>query len=144
MKTTKKTVRANPRRLSLAAPVKEELEYDKDFSKWANNQAKHLRKGEFSKLDIDNLIEEIEDLSKRERDKLISHLEILLMHRLKVKFQPGMHTTSWDLSIKEANFKAQKALRENPSLKPKLKTIFSDAYFSARIIVFLGSHRNLL
>ncbi len=107
--------------------------YEKDFSKWANTQARLLKKGEYSKLDIDNLIEEIEDLSKREKQRLISHLEILLMHLLKVKFQPEMHTVSWDLSIKEARHKANKALRENPSLKSKLKEILEDAYFTARL-----------
>jgi hypothetical protein len=44
-----------------------------------------------------------------------------------------MHAIAWDLSIKEANHKAQKTLKENPSLKPKLKEIVEDAYFSARI-----------
>jgi hypothetical protein len=52
---------------------------------------------------------------------------------LKVKYQPEKHTTSWDLSIKEANHKVQKTLYENPSLKSKLKEIVDDAYFSARI-----------
>ena len=70
---------------------------------------------------------------KREKQRLASHLENLLMPKLKIKFQPGIHTTSWDLSVKEANHKAQKTLSENPSLKAKLKEIVEDAYFSARI-----------
>lgn len=107
--------------------------YDKDFFKWANTQADLLKKGEFSKLDIDNLIEEIEDLSKREKQRLTSYLEVLLMHLLKAKFQPEMHTVSWDLSIREAHHKADKTLKENPSLKSKLKEIVEDAYFTARL-----------
>jgi uncharacterized protein DUF29 len=135
MKITKKASRthiyqARPKKLSITPIVSE---YESDYAKWAHNQAKLLRKGEFSKLDIVNLIEEIEDLSKRERDKLTSHLENLLMHKLKVEYQPERHGSSWDASIKEATFKAKKALKENPSLKPKLKTIFSDAYYSARL-----------
>ena len=55
------------------------------------------------------------------------------MHKLKVAFQPDKHTTSWDLSIKEASYKAHKVLSENPSLKSKLKEIVSDAFFSARL-----------
>jgi hypothetical protein len=136
MNTQKITKKSNPKRLSVCAPAskKEELEYDKDFSKWANNQAKFLKRGEFSKLDIDNLIEEIEDLSRRQSDKLSSHLENLLMHKLKVDYQPEKNKgNSWTLSIKGASHKANKTLHENPSLKPKLKAIFEDAYFSARI-----------
>src|SRR5262249_49138014 len=98
-----------------------------------NDQAKLLKCREFSKLDIDNLIGEIEDLSKRERDKLTSYLENLLMHELKVKYQPAMHTLSRDASIKEAKFKLQKILEKNPSLKPALKEIMKEAYYVARL-----------
>lgn len=109
------------------------VEYEKDFSKWAHCQAKLLKNGEFDKLDIDNLIEEIDDLSKREKQRLASYLEILLMHMLKMEFQSKKQSKSWALSIKESAYKARKTLSENPSLKPKLKEIVEDAYFSARL-----------
>jgi Domain of unknown function DUF29 len=134
MKTTKKTVKARSKKMTIASPVKKKLEYEKDFSKWAEDQANLLRKKEFTKLDIDHLIEEIEDLSKREKQRLISYLENLLMHKLKVKFQPEKYTKSWDNSIELASHKVQKTLLENPSLKPKLKDILDDAYFSARLL----------
>ena len=129
----KKSVKSIPKKLSFCVHEEKELEYEKDFSKWANNQAKFLKKREFSKLDIDNLIEEIESLGRSERRTLRSYLEVLLMHMLKVKFQPKQHTTSWNLSIKEAHYKTETTLQENPSLKPKLKDIVKEAYFSARI-----------
>lgn len=133
MKPIKKSVKARPKALSVAAPVKKDSEYEEDFSKWANNQARFLKRGEFERLDMDNLIEEIADLSKREKQRLTSYLEVLLMHMLKVKFQHEKHTSSWDRSIKVASHKAQKTLSENPSLKQKLKEIVDDAYFSARL-----------
>lgn len=141
MKMKKITRKARPSKLAFSAPAKEELEYDKDFSKWANNQAKYLSKKEFEKLDIENLIEEIRDLGKREKQMLTSYLENLLMHLLKVKFQPEKRTNSWDNSIEIASHKAQKTLVENPSLKPKLKEIVKDAYFSARLLA--ASETNL-
>ena len=132
-KTARVTVR--PQKMSLTAPAYagNELIYEKDFSKWAINQARFLKRGEFERLDVDNLIEEIGDLSKREKQRLESHLEVLLMHMLKVKLQPSKHTKSWDLTIKEASHKAHKTLSENPSLKSKLKGVLEDAYFSARL-----------
>lgn len=135
MKKAKKetSFRARPKKFLVATAQSKIQEYEKDFSKWALTQAALLKKGEFSKLDIEHLIEEIQDLSKREKQRLTSHLEILLMHMLKVKFQPSKQSTSWELSIKDANFKAQTVLEENPSLKPKLKEIVEKAYFSARI-----------
>jgi Domain of unknown function DUF29 len=138
MKKSKKTssVKMQPKKFSVAASTRHELEeqeYDADFYKWTKNQAKFLKKREFSKLDLDHLIEEIESLGRSEKRTLKSYVELLLMYKLKIKFQPRKHTISWDLSVKEANHKAQTTLQENPSLKPKLKDIVNDAYFSARL-----------
>lgn len=136
MKTTGKTRRATPKKLSVNAQIVEKKEhvYDSDFSKWVKDQAKFLKRGEFSKLDIDNLIEEIESLGRSEKRTLESYLEKLLTHKLKIKFQPSKHSSSWDNTIEISSHKAQKTLFENPSLKPKLKEIVTDSYFSARIM----------
>lgn len=117
--------------------------YDTDFSKWVTDQAKFLKTGEFKKLDIDNLIEEIESLGRSEKRTLISYLENLLMHMLKVKFQPKKRTASWDLSIEEASRKSQKTLSENPSLKPKLREMFEEAYSYARLKAAKDTHMKL-
>lgn len=139
MKPIKKTVKASVKRLTVSASRKKE--YEKDFSKWADHQAMLLKEGDFEKLDIDHLIEEIQDLGKREKQMLTSYLENLLMHKLKIKYQPKKHTNSWDNSIELASHKAQKTLSENPSLKPKLKEILEDSYFSARLLA--ASETNL-
>lgn len=107
--------------------------YDKDFSKWTKDQARFLKKQEFSKLDMKNLIEEIESLGRSEKRTLESYVMKLLLHLLKVKYQFKNHTRSWDLSIKQMSHSARKTLAENPSLKSKLKEIVDDAYFSARL-----------
>jgi hypothetical protein len=52
---------------------------------------------------------------------------------LKSKYQPDMHTGSWDLSIKYSRIKATQVLEENPSLKPKLSEVLKKAYKLARI-----------
>lgn len=61
----KKTVKARSMPLSVVATSssKMKLGYEEDFSKWATDQAKLLKRGAFEKLDMENLIEEIEDLS---------------------------------------------------------------------------------
>ena len=134
MKTTKKIrVSSNKKSSHVPPSSKEKLLYDTDFSEWAENQAALLKNKEFENLDLLNLIEEIEDLSKREKQRLISYLENLLMHKLKFEYQPEKRTPSWNASIKEAGFKAQKTLSDNPSLKHNLKSILEDAYFSARL-----------
>ena len=107
--------------------------YDKDFYRWTSTQSKLLQKGEYSKLDIQNLIEEIDALGRSERRALESYLEILLMHMLKEKFQSKRKTASWELSIRNSRLKASKVLKQNPSLKSKLDEVVKDAYESARL-----------
>lgn len=131
MKSTKKITGLHSRKMAVSLPKKAMEEYEKDFFKWTRNQAHFLKKEEFSRLDIKHLIEEIESLGRSEKRMLESYLEVLLMHLLKVKYQPTKHTRSWDLSIKNSRKKANKVLKENSSLKPKLKEIINSAYESA-------------
>lgn len=107
--------------------------YDTDFFGWTQKQACYLKEENYSCLDIMNLAEEIESLGRSEKRTLQSHLKKLMLHMLKVKFQPGKHTRSWDLSIKQSRLESKQTLDENPSLKPKLKNIINDSYFTARL-----------
>jgi hypothetical protein len=59
--------------------------YDEDFPLWAERQAALLRAGRFDELDLDNLIEEVEDLSRRERETVESHVETIVEHLLKLE-----------------------------------------------------------
>jgi hypothetical protein len=68
--------------------------YDTDFYTWTTQTAQLLKQRRFSEIDLEHLIEEIEDLGRSEYRALGSRLEVLLMHLLKVKYQPEMHTKS--------------------------------------------------
>ena len=43
--------------------------YEQDYSQCAETMADLLASGNFTQLDIENLVEEVRDLSKRERDR---------------------------------------------------------------------------
>ncbi len=107
--------------------------HEKDFYRWTESQCSILKKKEFSNLDIENLIEEIESLGISMKRALESYLAILFLHLLKIEFQPKKRTRSWDLSIIHAKHKINLILKENPSLKPHLKEISKEAYFTARL-----------
>jgi hypothetical protein len=106
--------------------------YKDDFYKWTKTQASFLKKGEFSKLDLDHIIEEIEDLAKSERKALKNQMIRLLMHLLKINYQPQKHTKSWDKSIANARLEIEIIIEESPSLKRELPAIFEEAYLYAR------------
>lgn len=107
--------------------------YEQDFYKWTQNQASFLKNKEFSKLDIDHLIEEIESLGRSEKRAIESYLANLILHLLKIKFQPSKHTKTWDLSVRNSRHKIGVLLEENPSLKRYLPNILNEAYFTARL-----------
>ena len=105
--------------------------YDQDFQKWIETTIYQLQKGDFSSLDIDNLIEELTELGKSEKRALESNLMILLAHLLKLKVQddaPSSMKDSWYNSVIEHRQRVQKNLRDTPSLKSYLETAIKKAY----------------
>jgi hypothetical protein len=61
--------------------------YEKDFNLWLELTIKQLESHEFTVLDTVNLIEELKDLGKAEKNALESNLMILLAHLLKLKIR---------------------------------------------------------
>ena len=91
--------------------------YEGDFAAWAEAQAEALRAGRLDALDLPHLAEEIGDLSNRERDAIESHLETLVMHLLKWRYQPDRRNRSWEATIKVARRNIAKLLRRSQSLR---------------------------
>lgn len=103
--------------------------YDTDFYAWTQEQVRLLRTGRFEALDLTHLIEEIEDLGKRERRSLTSHLAVLLGHLLKWQYQPAYpHRKSWRATINTQRRAVAKLLHDNPSLRSPLAEFIADAY----------------
>jgi hypothetical protein len=63
--------------------------YEDDFPLWAERQAALLRARRFDELDLDNLIEEVEDLSRRERKSVESYVDTIIEHLLKAALSPS-------------------------------------------------------
>jgi hypothetical protein len=135
MKTRKKIVKANPKKLSvIAQPEPKSTLYDKDFYQWTKIQSALLKKKQLSELDIKNLMEEIESLGKNDRRALRSQARRLLMHLLKQKYQPEQqgNSNSWSSSIFDARKEIKYLIEDSPSLRNELKKIYLDAYEDAR------------
>lgn len=145
MKPAKKTVKASPKKRSIAVSAKKKIEYNRDFFQWTKQQTSLLKKKQFKDLDIANLIEEIRSLGKRDKRSLKSHLIILLTHLLKNQFHPEGkgNSSSWDASIKNSEMEIQLILEDSPSLKKELKTIYESAYAYAREKAAIESGLNI-
>ena len=109
--------------------------YDTDFYAWTKDQANLLRHAKFEQLDIANLIEEIEDMGKSQRRELESRLMVLIAHLLKWQYQPDHRSRSWEATIQIQRSSLQRLLRNNPSLRTRIKVainaIYRDAVLSA-------------
>ena len=95
--------------------------YDGDIIEWANEQARLLRAGLFSQLDIEHIAEEIEDVGKSEKRELRNRMALLLVHLLKWQYQPEYQGNSWRRTIKIQRKGILECLQETPSLKADLK-----------------------
>ena len=107
-------------------------DYESDYYGWLNETAKAVEEGRWSDIDAAQLAEELMDMSKSERRGIESHLQRILMNILKIRYQPGRHSRSWDLSIAEARHQAADLFEENPSLAARMDELIAHAYRSAR------------
>jgi Domain of unknown function DUF29 len=105
--------------------------YDADLLAWLEATIGQLQGRDFGAVDWENLIDELEYMSRRERQKLESNLVILLLHLLKWQYQPGMRSGSWQGSIVEHRRRIRKALKASPSLKPYLDEVLAESYADA-------------
>jgi Domain of unknown function DUF29 len=102
--------------------------YEQDFYAWTQQQVALLRSGQVEKLDIENLIDEIDSLGKQQRQELRNRLGVLLGHLLKWHYQPEARSRSWTGTIREQRRRILQLLQGNPSLKPYLPEAISVAY----------------
>lgn len=106
--------------------------YEQDYVAWADEQALLLEQKRFNELDLVNLVEEVRDLGRRERDAIESQLTRLLMHLLKWQYQPEKRTRSWLLTIKDARRQIAKLRSKYPVLKVHTESVFFECYLEAR------------
>ena len=100
----------------LSTPNLAEL-YERDIVLWSERTVELLSQGKFDELDMENLIDEVGDLGKRERDRLISSIRLIMHHLLKWEYQTEKRSRSWVQTIQRERVNVQDYLEETPSLK---------------------------
>ena len=118
---------------TLARPPDSAL-YEQDFPLWAERQAALLRAGAFDQLDLENLIEEVEDLSRRERDAAESYAETILEHLLKLAFSPATRPRrGWLVTVDKQRVKLARKL--TITLRNHLRAELPGLYAGQRRVV---------
>jgi len=112
--------------------------YETDYNLWVLETVKQLQNREFNALDLDNLIEEVEDLSRRDKKKLKSLLRNLFEHLLKLTYWQAeipYNKFHWKGEIRNFRKQINDELEDSPSLKNHLNDILLKSYQDAREIV---------
>jgi hypothetical protein len=94
--------------------------YDEDYHAWAMDQAEALRRLAEQRwngpLDLEHLAEEVEDLGKTERNTVLSQVERIIEHALKLEHAASQEPRrGWILSILEARRELRRHL--TPTLR---------------------------
>jgi hypothetical protein len=106
--------------------------YDQDFCLWVAEIVSQLKSKEFGQLDLENLIEEIESLGKRDRRELERRLRVLLSHLLKRGYVFSLDDLrGWEITIRDQCRELQSLLNQFPSLKQYLFDVFEETWQQA-------------
>jgi hypothetical protein len=112
--------------------------YDTDYNLWVLETVKQLKNKDFNALDLENLIEEVSDLSRRDKKKLKSLLRRLFEHLLKLKYwksEREINKAHWKGKIRNFRKQIKDELEDSPSLKNYVNDIFETCYQDSREIV---------
>ena len=99
--------------------------YEADFYGWTQEQAAKLRAllKERANLDLDfeNIAEEIDSLGRSDYRQLVSRLEEIAIHLLKLHYSPALENERlWKNSVRGQRTRIARLLRDSPSLRPRL------------------------
>jgi hypothetical protein len=101
--------------------------YEQDFYVWAQDQAELLRGKRFDKLDLANLIEEVEDLARAMRRSVRKRTITMMIHLLKLEYSPSTDSRlGWRKTIRTQRTCLLTDLR--PTLSRELAAELAEVY----------------
>lgn len=106
--------------------------YETDFNLWVESQVVSLQEHRWENLDLENLIEEIEGLIRRDKRALTSFIRVALAQILKWQYQPQKRSDSWIASVPNARSEISLILEDSPSLRNFIPEAIAIAYPLAR------------
>jgi hypothetical protein len=103
--------------------------YDRDILLWVEDTIAKLKAHDFTNLDLENLIEEVESLGVSQKKELLNRLITLLEHLLKRIYVPLPNDyNGWEKTIRNQRKKLEALLVAVPSLKTRWEMSFGSAW----------------
>lgn len=106
--------------------------YSEDWAAWLATQVELLKSRRYDELDHENLVDEVEGLSKSDFKAWLSAFRLVLLHMLKWDYQPEYRTRSWQGSINVQRLRILGELEDSPSYARRIEEATRRAYGQAR------------
>lgn len=109
--------------------------YETDYNLWVLETVKKLEKKDFYSIDLENLIDEVLDLSRRDKRKLESLLMKLIEHLLILSYWEAEKVRNqghWQREIFNFRKQINRLLADSPSLKSYIENEFYSCYQDGR------------
>lgn len=105
--------------------------YEADPYAWALVQADLLRAGRFGDLDLANLIDEVADLARSQRNAVFNNARVVVEHLLKLEHSPAIDPRNgWRTSVREHRRRLELDL--TPTLRRELGMALARLFAMAR------------
>jgi hypothetical protein len=138
VKSYNQTIKKTENKAMVAELIKNKKKlYDTDYNLWVLETVNKLEKKDLDSLDWNNLIEEVLDLSRRDKRKLESLLMRLIEHLLILHYwdlEKERNRGHWQREIINFRKQIKRILKDSPSLKPYLQDVFEECYQHGRQI----------
>jgi hypothetical protein len=102
--------------------------YESDYYGWLQESIDKTKNLNLEELGLIEIVNHLEEMSRREKHALGSYLVVLMHHLLKWKHQADRRTQSWKHSIDNSRDEINILLRRNPSIRPLVYTLAIEDY----------------
>ncbi|QUS61701.1 DUF29 domain-containing protein [Synechocystis sp. PCC 7338] len=109
--------------------------YNTDYNLWVLETVAKLKNKDLDDLDWENLIEEIEDLSRRDKHKLQSLLNHIFEHLLLIVYWQAelvRNQEHWEREILNFRLQFLQVLEDSPSLRNYARDYLAEGYKRGR------------
>lgn len=109
--------------------------YETDYNLWVMETVQRLQNQDLDDLDWDNLIDEVEDLSRRDKRKLESLVNHIFEHLLLILYwqiELVRNQEHWERKILNFRLQLVQVLEDSPSLQNHLKDYLAEGYKKGR------------
>ncbi len=105
--------------------------YEEDETLWKETQARMIEEGRLDELDYNSLLTLLLEMTRSDKNSVIGLARIVILHLLKLKFQPEKRSRSWLASV-DANRASLNTLLDSKTLRNYLTASLSKIYTMAK------------